>query len=151
LRAFVRALGRTALLRSHRIRPLSFGDVAPDTTTVPDRLRRTLIRTIEYIRTVSVCEPRPSATARTRVVSETGSESENEPPAPVVTVRVSERRAVAVIATVTPARAGVTVPVSLARPLPVRLRSALRSIAVVVTGPVGVPPGGGPAEQEPTT
>ena len=80
-----------------------------------------MIRTFEYIWTVSVCEPRPSATARTRVVSEIGSESENEPSAPVVTVRVDERRAVAVIATLTPARAGVTLPVSFARPLPVSL------------------------------
>ena len=60
---------------------------------MPDFSLRSLIRTFEYISTVSVCEPRPSATARTRVVSDSGSLSENEPSAPVVAARVDVVRA----------------------------------------------------------
>ena len=66
----------------------------------------------------------------------------------MVTWWVVERRADAVIATGTPARAGVSLPAIVARALPVSFFGAVSSTAVVVTGPAG---GGAVAEHEPTT
>ena len=83
------------------------------------------------------------------MVSESGTLSENVPSVPVVAVRVVVARADAVIVTVTPARAGETLPDTVTLPPPVFFAGALRSTAVVGAGPpVG---GGGTAAHEPTT
>ena len=85
---------------------------------------RTVIRVFESIVTVRVCEPRPPAVARTRVVSESRIDVENVPSARVVRRRTTLLRPLTDSSTGTPPRAGAMLPRTRTGPAPTRLAGA---------------------------
>ena len=98
----------------------------------------TLIRVIEATVSVSVCEPICSATARKPVVSATERRVLKRPAASLLSVATILLLELLVSSTVTPARAGVIEPLTVALPPPTRRAGTLSATEVVVAGNPGV-------------